>query len=66
MNTINDIQQDLLETILNDDDLYPWNPADSDTEAYFEQQEACFSLTDCLALEDISQRAQTLLRVCQA
>ncbi|MDY6786004.1 MAG: hypothetical protein SW833_26230 [Cyanobacteriota bacterium] len=36
---VQDIRQELLELIVQEDEVYPWNPADSETEAYFARLE---------------------------
>ena len=43
---------ELLEALLTADDaIYPWNPADLESEAYFSEQEQQFLLEDCLDAE---------------
>ncbi|HEY9782627.1 MAG TPA: hypothetical protein V6D09_21100 [Leptolyngbyaceae cyanobacterium] len=43
---------ELLEALLAPDDaIYPWNPADLESEAYFSEQEQQFLLEDCLDAE---------------
>lgn len=44
-----EIELELLDTLLIPDDAtYPWNPADSESEAYFSELEHQFAMQDCL------------------
>ncbi len=54
------VQAELLEALLQPEEaLYPWNPADPDTEAYFAEMENEFELEDW-SDEEIMARSQKL------
>ncbi len=45
--TLSDVQGDLLEILLqSEQDIYPWNPAEPEAEAYFSELEHEFTLDD--------------------
>jgi hypothetical protein len=48
---------DFLEVLLQEETCYPWNPADPETETYFEQIEQNFSLIDAFDSEEITAQA---------
>ncbi len=56
---LNRFAGEFLEVLLHEEGCYPWNPADPETEAYFEQLEQNFSLIDSWDSEDISDRAES-------
>ena len=51
---------ELLEAIVQTDIPYPWNPAQSDAEAYFTDLEEEFSVSDWLSDADLTQNSQIL------
>lgn len=51
---------DLLEAIALDDTAYPWNPADSESEAYFARLEEEFAESNFLTNTDIVNGSQKL------
>jgi len=51
---------EILETIIKTDRPYPWNPTQSDSEAYFTALEQEFSITDLLSDADLAQNSQIL------
>jgi hypothetical protein len=51
---------EILETIIQADIPYPWNPAQSDSEAYFIALEQEFSVSDLLSDADLAQNSQIL------
>jgi hypothetical protein len=59
--------EEFLEVLLNEETCYPWNPADPETEAYFEQLEQNFSLIDACDPQELnsqSERFFTCLHQC--
>lgn len=55
---VSPVDLELLETLLAPEDAtYPWNPADQESEAYFQQLEEQFALQDLLETE-LTARAQ--------
>ncbi|OCQ95501.1 hypothetical protein BCD67_09710 [Oscillatoriales cyanobacterium USR001] len=51
---------EILETIIQAEIPYPWNPAQSDSEAYFTALEQELSVTDLLSDADFAQGSQRL------
>ncbi|MEH2266258.1 hypothetical protein [Nostoc sp.] len=52
------VDLDLLEALLEPDDAtYPWNPADEESEAYFQELEQQFGMQDLLE-EELTTRSQ--------
>jgi len=52
------VDLELLETLLEPDDAtYPWNPADEESEAYFDELEQQFGMQDLLE-EELTTRSQ--------
>jgi hypothetical protein len=49
---------DFLEVLLQEESCYLWNPADPETEAYFEQLEQSFSLIDSSESEEIASQSE--------
>lgn len=57
-NSLSRIELDLLATLLEpEDNTYPWNPCDEDTQAYFNQLEEQFPMQDLLD-EELDTRSQ--------
>jgi hypothetical protein len=54
----NNYSEEFLEVLLDEETCYPWNPADPENEAYFEQLEQNFSPLDCLAPEELNDRSE--------
>ncbi|MEC4892127.1 MAG: hypothetical protein SAL07_18570 [Oscillatoria sp. PMC 1051.18] len=52
------IQQELLELILEEDTVYPWNPAKPEAEAYFAALSIDSGIDDWLDSEDVPQRSE--------
>ncbi|MBG1262884.1 hypothetical protein [Nostoc commune] len=53
-----EVDLELLETLLEPDDAtYPWNPADEESEAYFDELEQQFGMQDFLE-EELTTRSQ--------
>ncbi|OKH24828.1 hypothetical protein NIES593_06320 [Hydrococcus rivularis NIES-593] len=50
--------REFLEVLLQDEACYLWNPAEPETEAYFERLEQNFSLLDSLDSEEIAPQAE--------
>jgi hypothetical protein len=64
---LNYYSEEFLEVLLNEETCYPWNPADPETETYFEQLEQNFSLIDSCDAEELesqSERFFTCLHQC--
>ncbi|MBE9129210.1 MULTISPECIES: hypothetical protein [unclassified Coleofasciculus] len=60
-NALNQLQGELLEALLQaDEDCYPWNPADPDSEAYFATLEREFLLEPCQDDGEIASKSQRL------
>lgn len=57
---LENLGEELAETILQDEPVYPWNPAEPEAEEYFETVEREFSLADWLESEEVALRTQTL------
>ncbi|AFY53675.1 hypothetical protein Riv7116_1102 [Rivularia sp. PCC 7116] len=58
-NSLSQVELDLLATLLEpEDNSYPWNPYDEDTQAYFNQVEEQFLMQDLLD-EEISTRSES-------
>jgi hypothetical protein len=56
-NALAAVELELLEALLEPDDaVYPWNPSDDDSEAYFSEVEKQFATEDCLD-EDLSAKS---------
>jgi hypothetical protein len=51
---------EILETIIQTDIPYPWNPTQSDSEPYFTALEQEFSVADLLSDADLAQNSQIL------
>jgi len=51
---------ELLEVIVQADIPYPWNPAQSDSEAYFTDLEQEFAASDWLSEQDLAHNSQRL------
>ncbi|WP_204106344.1 MULTISPECIES: hypothetical protein [Spirulina sp. CCY15215] len=58
--SIAEMQAELLEAILSEEAIFPWNPADPETENYLSNIEGVFNLTDWSESEDIVPRSQDL------
>lgn len=57
-NSLSQTELDLLATLLEpEDNSYPWNPCEEDTEAYFNQLEEQFVMQDLLD-EELSKRCE--------
>ncbi|MBV6622776.1 MAG: hypothetical protein KI793_07480 [Rivularia sp. (in: Bacteria)] len=57
-NSLSQVELDLLATLLEpEDNSYPWNPYDEDTQAYFNQAEEQFLMQDLLE-EEINSRCE--------
>ncbi len=57
-NSLSQIELDLLATLLEpEDNTYPWNPGDEDTQTYFNQIEEQFLMQDLLD-EELSTRCE--------
>lgn len=55
-----EVELELLEALMKpDDETYPWNPVDEESETYFTQLEQQFIIQDLLD-EELSERSQTL------
>ncbi|MCA1994303.1 MAG: hypothetical protein LDL41_19985 [Coleofasciculus sp. S288] len=60
---LSSVQGDLLELLLQpEEDVYPWNPAELETEAYFAELERGFFLSDWQTEEEIGGEAQTFFK----
>lgn len=59
-NIYNQFADELLELLVDQEESYPWNPQDPETEAYFNDLENNFCLTEDLDTEEIESNAQTL------
>lgn len=58
---VSSVQGELLEALLqSEDNLYPWNPAEPEAEAYFVERERGFILEQWLEPEEIAQASQSL------
>ncbi|MBW4555174.1 MAG: hypothetical protein KME59_04395 [Trichormus sp. ATA11-4-KO1] len=56
---LSQVELELLEVLLAPDDApYPWNPADEDSEAYFDELERQFATQDLLD-EELTTKSQT-------
>ncbi len=55
----NPLAEELLEVLLQEEDYYPWNPADPDAEEYFTELEESFSLVDALGSVELDNQAET-------
>lgn len=47
------ISIEFLETLLEEDITYPWNPMDTEVEAYFEQIEKQINLIETIPLDEL-------------
>ena len=56
---VDKLSKELLEAITQDETVYPWNPTDPESEAYFAELEQDFSITDCFSSEEIETQAET-------
>ena len=56
---VDKLSKELLEAITQDETVYPWNPIDPESEAYFAELEQDFSITDCFSSEEIETQAET-------
>ena len=55
------VQAELLETLLQpEENVYPWNPAEPEAEAFFAELERGFALSDWQEEEEIESRSQAL------
>lgn len=60
-NTLSSTKGELLEFLLqSDEDVYPWNPAEPEAEAYFAELERSFALSDWQTEEEIACASQSL------
>lgn len=57
---MNPFALELLEALLQEEPLYPWNPAALETEEYLTELEQSFTLLDSSDLEEITCGAETL------
>jgi hypothetical protein len=60
LEALNPLAEELLEVILQEEECYPWNPAEPEAEAYFKELEADFSLLDGFNSEEIASQAESL------
>ncbi len=51
---------DLLQALFEEEETYPWNPMQPESETYFTELEAEFELLDCLTDAEINRRSQAL------
>ena len=56
---VDKLSKELLEAITQDETVYPWNPTDPESEAYFAELEQDFSITDCFSSEEIETQSET-------
>lgn len=56
---LSSLTDELLDTLLEVDQTYPWNPTHPETEAYFNQLEAEFPLMDAFDESEITAQADT-------
>lgn len=60
-NTLSSTKGELLELLLqSDEDVYPWNPAEPEAEAYFAELERSFALSDWQTEEETTCASQSL------
>jgi hypothetical protein len=52
--------EELLELLLHEEPIYPWNPAEPESETYFSEIEQKFSVLDSSESEEIARRAENL------
>jgi len=55
---LGNLEEELMDTLLQDEPIYPWNPAEPEADAYFETVESEFSLADWLGSEEVTLRSQ--------
>ncbi len=58
-NTQTQTDLDLLQVLFEDEETYPWNPTEPESEAYLTELEAELSLSECFTETEMSQRSQT-------
>ncbi|HAC63708.1 MAG TPA: hypothetical protein DCF68_09260 [Cyanothece sp. UBA12306] len=54
------LQEELLELLLDEEEVYPWDPTSLEAEAYFSEIEAEFSLIDALDEAEMTNQADLL------
>jgi hypothetical protein len=60
-----DIQltKELLETLIQDDSIYPWNPYTDESEIYFNELEEDLSLSNCWTSEELEAKASDFFSI---
>jgi hypothetical protein len=48
-----ELAKELLEALIQDEPIYPWDPYTNESEDYFSEQEAELSLTDCWTSQEL-------------
>ncbi|WP_013324119.1 hypothetical protein [Gloeothece verrucosa] len=53
MPIVNEYEEEMIAILLQEENFYPWNPADPEAEDYFEQQQKSWPPFESLELEQL-------------
>jgi hypothetical protein len=54
-----ELAKELLEALIQDEPVYPWDPYSNESEAYFSEVETELSLTDCWTSEELESHSNS-------